>query len=230
MPDEVVPGERGEHRRAAPAAVTTRRQRLAVDLGQGRPPPPAPAPAVAPGIRSSPRAPPAGPSDPAPPAPRRAGGPAGARGGLSHGTPPNIGRVHLLQRPPSAEVHVDAARQARVEAADGAHDVDALEVVRAVLLEDRHVLRRRPRTGPACRSCRAGWRSTGSAGRGGSSRSCRRGSPGGARARRAPPRGSRSRSPRRAPRSPGRSCVSPVADPVHAPARGSRPPWRRRRR
>src|SRR6185503_18595313 len=47
-----------------------------------------------------------------------------------------------------AHVHVDAARQARVEAPHRPHDVDALEVVRSVLLEDRHVLHRvlvRPR-------------------------------------------------------------------------------------
>ena len=37
----------------------------------------------------------------------------------------------------AAEVHVHAARQARVEAAHRAHDVDALEVLAVVLLEDR---------------------------------------------------------------------------------------------
>src|SRR6202042_2041 len=41
-----------------------------------------------------------------------------------------------------AGVHVHAARQARVEAADRTHDVDALEVLRTVLLEDRRVLNR----------------------------------------------------------------------------------------
>ena len=41
-----------------------------------------------------------------------------------------------------AQVHVDAAGQARVEAADRPHDVDALELVRPVLLEDRRVLHR----------------------------------------------------------------------------------------
>ena len=46
---------------------------------------------------------------------------------------------------PLAEVHVHAARQARVEAADRAHDVDAAEVVRAVLLEDRLAHAPRPR-------------------------------------------------------------------------------------
>src|SRR5690606_41288912 len=49
-------------------------------------------------------------------------------------------RVQRAQRAALAEVHVDAAGQARVEAADRAHDVDALEVLRPVLLEDRHVL------------------------------------------------------------------------------------------
>ena len=43
---------------------------------------------------------------------------------------------------PAAEVHVHAAGQAGVEAADRAHDVDALEVLGAVLLEDRRVLHR----------------------------------------------------------------------------------------
>src|SRR5580704_15412671 len=47
------------------------------------------------------------------------------------------GRVGRLEHLAAAEVHVHAARQARVEAAHGAHDVDALEVVRRVLLEDR---------------------------------------------------------------------------------------------
>ena len=48
--------------------------------------------------------------------------------------------VHRLQGLSGAEIHVHAARQARVEAAHRAHDVDALEVVRRVLLEDRRVL------------------------------------------------------------------------------------------
>ena len=39
------------------------------------------------------------------------------------------GRVQLLQHLALAEVHVDAAGQAGVEAAHGAHDVDALEVL-----------------------------------------------------------------------------------------------------
>src|SRR5581483_9263581 len=52
------------------------------------------------------------------------------------------GGVRGLEDLPAAEVHVDAAGQARVEAADRAHDVDALEVVLGVLLEDRRVLHR----------------------------------------------------------------------------------------
>src|SRR5580700_10695705 len=52
------------------------------------------------------------------------------------------GRVRRLEHLAAAEVHVHAARQAWVEAAHGAHDVDALEVVRRVLLEDRRVLHR----------------------------------------------------------------------------------------
>src|SRR5579875_211880 len=39
-----------------------------------------------------------------------------------------------------AQVHVDAARQAGVEAAHCTHNIDALEVLRAVLLEDGGVL------------------------------------------------------------------------------------------
>src|SRR5947207_1253650 len=51
-------------------------------------------------------------------------------------------RVSLLDHPAVAEVHVDAARQARIEAAHRAHDVDALEVLGAVLLEQVHALHR----------------------------------------------------------------------------------------
>src|ERR1700758_4981809 len=39
-----------------------------------------------------------------------------------------------------AVVHVDAARETRIEAAHRAHDVDALEFLRAILFEDRRVL------------------------------------------------------------------------------------------
>ena len=53
-----------------------------------------------------------------------------------------VGRVQLLQLLALAEVHVHAARQARVEAAHRAHDVDALEVLAVVLLEDRLALHR----------------------------------------------------------------------------------------
>src|SRR5262249_33563500 len=41
-----------------------------------------------------------------------------------------------------AQIHVNAGGEAGVEAAHGAHDVDALELVGAVLLEDRGVLDR----------------------------------------------------------------------------------------
>src|SRR3954447_1249691 len=54
-------------------------------------------------------------------------------GGLGRG----VHDLELLARP---QVHVHAAGQARVEAADGAHDVDALEVLPVVLLEDRLTL------------------------------------------------------------------------------------------
>src|SRR5690349_2524706 len=39
-----------------------------------------------------------------------------------------------------ADVHMYAARQAGIEAANGPHDVDAFELVRTILLKDRCVL------------------------------------------------------------------------------------------
>src|SRR5712691_2499089 len=51
-------------------------------------------------------------------------------------------RVRRLEHLAAAQVHMHPARQARVEAAHRAHDVDALEGVRRVLLEDRRVLHR----------------------------------------------------------------------------------------
>src|SRR3954465_6613450 len=50
------------------------------------------------------------------------------------------GHVALFQQLAVAQVHVDPARQAGVEAAHGAHDVDPLELVRPVVLEDGRVL------------------------------------------------------------------------------------------
>src|SRR5690606_591178 len=50
------------------------------------------------------------------------------------------GRVPPLEDVPLARVHVHAARQARIEAPHRAHDVDAFEVLLAVLLEDRQPL------------------------------------------------------------------------------------------
>ena len=47
-----------------------------------------------------------------------------------------------LQHFAVAQVHVHAARQTWIEASHRAHDVDALEFVRAVFLEDRRVLHR----------------------------------------------------------------------------------------
>ena len=44
--------------------------------------------------------------------------------------------VVTLYHAPLARVHVHAARQARIEAPHRAHDVDALEVLGAILLED----------------------------------------------------------------------------------------------
>ena len=81
--------------------------------------------------------------------------------------------VHHLPHLALAAVHVHAAGQARIERAHRPHDVHALELVRAVLLEDRRVLHR-VLVGPRrAVSCHAGSRSTASAGRAGSWRSCR---------------------------------------------------------
>ena len=41
-----------------------------------------------------------------------------------------------------AEIHMDAARQAWVETANRAHDIDAAEILRSVLLKDGRVLDR----------------------------------------------------------------------------------------
>ena len=69
---------------------------------------------------------------------------------------PNIGECTCLSVLPVAQVHVHAARQARVEAAHRAHDVDAAEVVLAVLLEDRLALHRVLVRARACRRSRVG--------------------------------------------------------------------------
>lgn len=56
--------------------------------------------------------------------------------------------VVCLQHLTISEIHVDTAWQARVEAANGAHDIDSLEFVGAIFLENRGVLHRiliRPR-------------------------------------------------------------------------------------
>src|SRR5215471_5059055 len=49
-------------------------------------------------------------------------------------------RVIGLENLASADIHVHAARQARIKAAHGAHDVDTLELVGSVLFENRSVL------------------------------------------------------------------------------------------
>src|SRR5262249_21509999 len=57
-------------------------------------------------------------------------------------------RMARLQRLAVAQIHVHAAWQARVEAAYGAHNIYAFEIVRPVLFEDRRALHRvliRPR-------------------------------------------------------------------------------------
>src|SRR4051794_36970835 len=48
--------------------------------------------------------------------------------------------MELFEQLALAQIHVDAARQAGVEAANGSHDVNALEIIRAILLEDGRVL------------------------------------------------------------------------------------------
>src|SRR6202789_4544347 len=52
------------------------------------------------------------------------------------------GRMVCVQNFPVAQVHVHAAGQARIEAANGAHDIYALKFVRTVFLEDRCILYR----------------------------------------------------------------------------------------
>ena len=51
-------------------------------------------------------------------------------------------RMVRLKNFPIAEIHVHTTRQAGIETADRAHDVDAFEFVRAVFFEDRRVLHR----------------------------------------------------------------------------------------
>ena len=50
--------------------------------------------------------------------------------------------MNRLQDLTAAYIHMNAARQTRIEAAHGAHDVDAFEFVRSVLFEDGCVLNR----------------------------------------------------------------------------------------
>src|SRR6476620_7142512 len=49
-------------------------------------------------------------------------------------------RVHFLQYLAAAEIHVNTAWQAWIEAAHSAHDVDALKFVRTIVFKDRCVL------------------------------------------------------------------------------------------
>src|SRR5579884_1797738 len=51
-------------------------------------------------------------------------------------------RVDALDRSAASHVHVHAARQTRIETAHRAHNVDALEILRAVFFENRRVLHR----------------------------------------------------------------------------------------
>src|SRR5579859_5664481 len=49
-------------------------------------------------------------------------------------------RMDGLEYLSATQVHVNAAREARIEAAHGAHNVDAFKLVGAVFFEDRRVL------------------------------------------------------------------------------------------
>ena len=49
-------------------------------------------------------------------------------------------RMMRLKHLAVAEIHVHAARQAGIEAAHRAHDIDALEFAGAILLKDRSIL------------------------------------------------------------------------------------------
>ena len=62
--------------------------------------------------------------------------------GEGHDCPALAGEWCRSRTVPRAVVEVDAARQAGIEAADGPHDVDPLEVGPIVLLEDRLALDR----------------------------------------------------------------------------------------
>ena len=81
-------------------------------------------------------------------------------------------RVHFFQDLPFPEIHVDSAREARIEAANRAHDIDALEFIRAILLKYRRVLHGIFVQAQVSRRCREGSHSTGLADRDGNSRSC----------------------------------------------------------
>ena len=71
-----------------------------------------------------------------------------------------------------AQVHVHAARQAGIETANRAHDVDALELVGAIFFEDRRVLNRVFVWSRRSVDIPWDWRSRASADRGDSWRSC----------------------------------------------------------
>src|SRR5580700_11667172 len=51
-------------------------------------------------------------------------------------------RVMRLQHLAVSQIHVDTARQARIEASDRPHDVDSFELIRAIFFKDRSVLHR----------------------------------------------------------------------------------------
>src|SRR2546421_5170755 len=58
-----------------------------------------------------------------------------SRGLLSKGW-----QMARLEDPPVAEIHMHAARQAWIEAADGAHNVDAFKRVESIFLEQWGIL------------------------------------------------------------------------------------------
>src|ERR1044071_8209217 len=72
-------------------------------------------------------------------------------------------RMARLQNLAIPQIHVHAARQAGIEAANGPHDVDTAEVLGAIFLENRRLLyrvlvrTRRPVDIPGCRIPRRRW-------------------------------------------------------------------------
>ena len=88
-------------------------------------------------------------------------------------TPAPVGRVHHLPHLALAVYMCTPQGRHGSKLAHGAHDVHALEASPVRSPRRSACSAPRPRRAPACRTCHAGWRSTASAGRAGSWRSCR---------------------------------------------------------